>query len=67
MELRALLLGEVPLNLFNFCELEVKLHFFLSLLKSICCLLSHISILHCPEFVFLKDPDMPIKLSVTVL
>lgn len=33
MELRAPLLGEVPLSMFNFCELEVKLLFFLSLLN----------------------------------
>lgn len=33
MELRAPFLGEVPLNVFNFCELEVKLLFFLFLLN----------------------------------
>lgn len=33
MELRAPSLGEVPLSVFNFCELEVKLLFFLSLLN----------------------------------
>jgi len=33
MELRAPYFGEVPLNVFNFCELEVKLFFFLSLLN----------------------------------
>lgn len=36
MELRDLFLGEVPLNMLNFCELEVKLlGFFLSLLNQV--------------------------------
>lgn len=32
-EPRAPFLGKVPLNVFNFCELEVRLPFFLSLLN----------------------------------
>lgn len=63
MELRPLFLGEVALNMLNFCELEVKLlGFFLSLLNQVVtyCLAS---LLHSPKFVLLKDPDMLIKLA----